>query len=279
MSNLIKLSYVYTCETITRVKILKIYITPQSFLVPFVMSHFCPLPPQASTLLLSVSIVCSKWNPAICSLVFGLASFPRHNYFPIQPYYYADEVFISFLLPKTFLLNVYSFPGASATNFHKPNGLKQQKCILSTVLAAESPKFQKTTLFPGAAGEKLFLTFSNSWQKCGTLYLLLHHNLCLCGQRASSSSLQVSNQVTIMVFQVHLENPGLSFHQKIRKKKKKRTLFPNKVTFRGFGHYIWMSLGGSFSAYHRMDTPQFFNLHTCCWQLFSVFGYYKYEHS
>ena len=69
------------------------------------------------------------------------------------------------------------------------------------------------------------------------------------------------------------------FIRKFVKKKKKRTLFPNKVTFRGFGHYIWMSLGGSFSAYHRMDTPQFFNLHTCCWQLFSVFGYYKYEHS
>lgn len=47
-----------------------------------------------------------------------------------------------------------------------------------------------------------------------------------------------------------------------------------------FGYYMDV-FGGSFAAYHRMDTPQFFNLLTCCWtfSLFSVFGYYKYEHS
>lgn len=119
----------------------------------------------------------------------------------------------SFLfITKNFSLECILISWGFWNKFPQTKGLKQQKCILSTVLEAESPKFQKTTLFPGAIGEKLLLPLSSSWQKCGILYLLLHHNLCLCGQRASSSSLQVSNQVTIMVFKVHLKNPGLPFH-------------------------------------------------------------------
>ena len=161
-----------------------------------------------------------------------------------------DEVFISFYYWKLFSwkkLHVLELLQQVTANLFQVSGLKQQKCIFSTVLEAPSLKFQ-ISLFPGAVGEKLFLTFSSSWQKCAILCLLLHHTSASVVRVPPPPPFRslIRSLLQYLRFIWIIQDYLFS-----RKSFKKKTLTPIKGTFRGFGHYTWMSLGGNFSAYHR----------------------------
>lgn len=86
-----------------------------------------------------------------------------------------------------------------------------------------------------ALGEIPFLVSSSIWWLQVFLGIWLHHaNLCLCGHRASLSSVCLSLsfiRTLVAAFKAHLDNPGLFPHLEILHWiAPAKTLFPN-VTF------------------------------------------------